>query len=361
MINPFKKDYYVLTPIQAIWAKLTFGQSARLELFKKMIPFIDDGVDLHQLIELLGREYTNLSSMDSRSLVLREWSESMENANNFSVTVRPWVSNTDAMMIATGEESGKLVNALNNVIKANEDTKRIKSAIRSALGYPAFLIVVLMGIMMLSSIKIIPTLEEIMPYHDWPRQAQSFSDFTYFFTGNWILALTLFIGTIYSIKYSFHKWTNPLRRYFDNVPPWSSFKSISSSMFLISLSALMATGMPSYDAIKAISHYSSDYIKFQLDKTLSLMDNGRGLGESLDTSFMTRETGMDIRIYAQASDSTQSMDRIGRNAIENTISSVSSAAGIIRVLIMAAVASYMVWMMVSFQSVSQALKASMPV
>ena len=360
MLGMFKEEYYALNVWQAIYVKLTFTQSARLELFKKMIPFIEDGVDLHQLIGLLGREYATLSSIDSRSLVLKEWYESMENANNFSSTLAPWVSNTDSMMISTGEEGGKLVNALKNVIKANEDTKRIKATIKSALGYPAFLLVVLMGIMTLSSVKIIPTLEEIMPYDSWPAGAQGFYDFTNFFTGNWPVMLGGFIGLIYGIKFSFDNWTNPLRKYVDQVPPWSSYRSIASAMFLISLSALMATGMPAYDAVKSLSDYSSSYVKQQLGKTISLMDNGRGLGDSLDTNFMNKETGMDIRIYSQASDATKSMDRVGRNAIENTIKSVSSAASLVRMLIMAAVAGYMIWMMVSFQSVSAALKAAIP-
>lgn len=360
MFGFLKQEYYALNIWQAIYVKLTFGQSSRLELFKKMIPFIEDGVDLHQLIGLLGKEYSSLSAMDSRALVLKEWYEAMENANNFSTTLTPWVSNTDAMMIATGEEGGKLVNALKNVVKANEDTARIKSTIKSALGYPAFLLVVLMGIMTLSSVKIIPTLEEIMPYDKWPQGAQSFYDFTNFFTGNWPVMLGGFIGIIYGIKFSFDNWTNPLRKYVDRMPPWSSYRAISSAMFLISMSALMATGMPAYDAVKSLQSYSSAYVKQQLAKTISLMDNGRGLGESLDTSFMNKETGMDIRIYSQASDATKSMDRVGRNAIENTIKSVSGAAGLVRMLIMAAVAGYMIWMMVSFQSVSAALKASIP-
>lgn len=360
MLGLHRKKYYTLTPIKAIWAKLTFTQSARLELFKKMIPFIEDGVDLHQLIKLLGKEYNKLSTIDARSLVLNEWAEAMENAQNFSATLTPWVSTTDSMMISTGEEGGKLVNALRNVIKANEDTKRIKATIKSSLGYPAFLLVVLMGIMTLSSVKIIPTLEEIMPYNSWPESAQGFYNFTHFFTDNWHVMLMSFAAFIYAIKYSFDNWTNTLRKYFDKLPPWSSFRSISSAMFLISISALMATGMPAYDAVKSLSDYSSKYVRFQLSKTLSLMDNGRGLGEALDTSFMTRETAMDIRIYSQASDATKSMDRVGRNAIESTISSVSAAAGLVRMLIMAAVAGYMIWMMVSFQSVSQALKSSMP-
>lgn len=360
MARLFRNDFFTLTPLQAMYAKLMFTQSARLELFKKMIPFIEDGVDLHQLIKLLGREYATLSSIDARTLVLREWAEAMENANNFSTTVSPWVSTTDSMMISTGEEGGKLVNALKNVIKANEDTKRIKATLKSALGYPAFLLVVLIAIMTLSSLKIIPVLEEIMPYSSWPQGAQRFYDFTNFFTDNWHIMLGVMIATVYGVKYSFDNWTNALRRYFDKVPPWSSFRSIASAMFLISLGALMATGMPAYDAVRALSEYSSRYVKTQLAKTLSLMDNGRGLGDSLDTNFMSRETGMDIRIYAQASDSTKSMERVGRNAIENTISSVSSAAGILRTLIMAAVAGYMIWMMVSFQSVSAALKASIP-
>lgn len=360
MFSLFKKEYYALNIWEALFAKLTFTQNARLELFKKMIPFIEDGVDLHQLIGLLAKEYASLSSIDARALVLKEWSVAMENANNFSTTITPWVSNTDSMMISTGEEGGKLVSALTNVIKANEDTQRIKGTIKSALSYPGFLLLVLMGIMTLSSVKIIPTLEEIMPYESWPHGAQNFYDFTNFFTGNWVIMLGGFIALIYGIKFSFEHWTNPLRKYVDQVPPWSSYRAISSAMFLISLSALMATGMPAYDAVKSLSDYSNAYVKQQLGKTISLMDNGRGLGDSLDTNFMNKETGMDIRIYSQASDATKSMDRVGRNAIENTIRSVTAAAGLVRMIIMAAVAGYMIWMMVSFQSVSAALKASIP-
>ena len=360
MFKFLKQDFYTLSPLKAIYVKLTFTQNSRLELFKKMIPFIEDGVDLHQLIALLGKEYSTLSSIDPRSLVLKEWEQSMENANNFSSALAPWVSNTDSMMIYTGEEGGKLVSALKNVIAANEDTRRIISAIKGALAYPAFLLVLLMAVMAISAFNIIPTLLEVMPYNTWPQSAQTFYNLTYFFMDNWQMMLIGMFASVYAVKFSFDNWTNIFRRYADRIPPWSAYRSISSALFLISLSALMSTGMPAYDAVKSLSNYSSAYVRNQLSKTISLMDNGRGLGESLDTDFMSKETGMDIRIYSQASDATRSMDRVGKNAIENTIASVASLMGLVRVVIMAAVAGYLIWMMHSFQSVSATLQSNIP-
>ena len=356
-------DYYYLNTWQGLLVKLTVGQKTRLSLFKKIAKYISDGIDLQRAISEMAEEYLNNDKNDGRGLILAEWNAAMTDAaEDFSTAISDWVGSTDAMMVKAGEQGGDLVKALHNVIEANESQSIIVSTVKGALTYPAVLMLLTLMMMFLTKSKILPAFESMIDPTDWPEGPAAFRYWTLFFTGNLAVLITGFFASIYAINWSMANFTGPIRdKFLDRIPPWSAYKRVNASLFLISLSAMMDTGTAAFDAIKILRDYSSKYIQGKLDYILDKMSNGEDLSVALDKNFFDDETMMDIRLYTKGNVSTEGMVEIGKASIESTIKNISGLSNTARFIMMGVAGGYMIWMVVSSQAVTSALRASIGV
>jgi type II secretory pathway component PulF len=355
-------NYYSLNWWQGIHVKLFISQSDRLSLFKKIGKYVEEGIDLQQTIESMSDEYLRNDKNDVKGLLLSEWNGSLTQAGeDFSEAISDWVGPTDAMMIKAGEDGGNLVEALNNVIQANESQAKIISKLKGALGYPVFLLLAAYGMMWMAKLKIIPAFEGMMDPSEWPSSPADFRELTLFITDNTALILLGVATVVFLIKFSMANLVGPIRNVLDRIPPWSAYKKVNSSLFLITLSAMMATGTAAYDAIKTLREYSSPYVQKKLDHILDIMDQGDDLGDALDESFFDNEVMMDIRLYTRGAASTDAMVEIGKASIESTIKSIEALANTVRYIVMGLAGGYMIWMVTGSQAITTTLRASIGV
>lgn len=345
-----------------MYVRASVSQSDRLSLFKKIAKYVEEGIDLQQTISSMSAEYLRQDKNDPRGLLLAEWNGALTQAGeDFSEAISDWVGPTDAMMIRAGEEGGNLVDALRNVIQANESQSTIISKLKGALGYPIFLLLAAYGMMWMAKLKILPAFEGMMDPSQWPKSPSDFRSLTLAITDNSALIALGLVLTIVLIQSSMTRVTGPIRNILDNLPPWSAYKKVNSSLFLISLSAMMATGTAAYDAIKTLRDYSSPYVRWKLDHILDIMDQGDDLGDALDESFFDNDVMMDIRLYTRGAASTDAMVEIGNGAIESTIASIDRLATTIRYVVMGLAGGYVIWMVTGSQTITTTLRASIGV
>lgn len=354
------KDYYFLSQWEGLRVNLLIGQKDRLSLFKKIAKYVSDGIDLQQAVSDMSQEYLNNNKRDVRGLLLAEWNAAMvEAAEDFSHAVSDFVSPTDAMMIKAGEESGNLVDALHNVIEANESQAEIRATVKSEMTLPAVLAVIIIIMMFVAKNMILPAFENMLDISDWPSNSMTFRSVTLFFAGNLPVLLISVVAIVYTISISLPNLTGIIRdKVLDRYPPWSAYRKVNSSLFLISLSAMMKTGTAAYDSIKILWEYSPRYIQTKLEYILDLLEQGVDLGDALDRNFFDDETMMDVRLYTKGNVSTEAMVEVGKSSIENTKKSIAAIAVSLRFLMMFAAGGYMLWMIMSVQAVTSTLKAS---
>jgi len=361
MFNP--DNYYALSWWQGVYVRLTVRTEDRLKLFKKIAKYISDGIDLQTTIQQMSEEYLRQNPRDKRGLILSEWNAAMIMAgDDLSDAIEDWVGSTDTMMIKAGEDGGNLVDAIDNLIKSNEDQQLIMSKVKGALGYPFFLMAITYGMMWMSKLKILPAFEGMVPPEDWPEKSAQFRDFTLFVTDNSPLIFGSFAVAVFLMNFSMARVTGFVRNILDKIEPYASYKRVNSSLFLISLSAMMKTGTDVHSAIETLSRYSSPYVRSKLDYILDIMvEQGEDLGEALDENFFDKEVMMDVRLYTKGSVSTEAIIQIGQASIDTTIVGIEKIAGLIRLVMMFAAGGYVLWMMTSSQAVTGALRASVGV
>lgn len=346
---------YTMTPLQYKLTSFQFGTSVRLRLYLKISSFLQGGVPLDDILRTLSEKYEARTKGDPNAKVMREISASMANGMSFSDALRLWAPASEVTLIQAGEATGDLVPAFNSAIKTTESAQKMKKTIVGKLSYPLVLILALFGLVYMFSTQAIPPMAEVLDPEKWPPSAKALYDFAMFVKTKWWVVLLGLVAFGFVIGKSVKSYTGSARKYLDKVPPWSIYQTFNSSVFLISLSALMKNGTDIHTGIKKIRDMSSSYIANHLDIVLDNMANGISIGKSFKTGFLNRDTELEVEVYSEATDIKETMGKIGENAIEEAIEKITKSAGLMNVLALGSVTGYIAWSYLAFNGLTQSL------
>lgn len=344
-----------MSPLEAAFTKTLFSTSTRLRLYYKMSTFLKEGVPLNDIVEQLLIQYTKLKKGDIRAKVLNEWRAGLAMGRPFSKVLADWAPPGEAMIIQSGERSGDLSSAFHNAIMITESSRNMKSALTNAMSYPTLLLLVLFGLIYMFSTQAVPTLASVLSPDKWPDVSKKLYYLSNFVANYWWAVLCAIATFCVFSSYSIPRLTGSIRRFLDYVPPWSLYKSFQSSVFLVSMAAMMATGTPLVDSIKALQEFSNRFINFHLKRMLLRMDAGRPVGEALNSGFFNKEMGVDIEVYGSVANIQDAMNQIGRSSIEDGIESITKIAGAMKNMIMIAVGCYVGWVYYAFYTLTSTI------
>lgn len=348
-----------MNALELRWVKLQIGTSERLNLYNKIASFMEEGVDLQNIFEQLYIQYKKNKKNDPRAAMLREWNESISAGRSLSATMAEWVPPSEIMVIRAGEKSGNLANAFRNAVIITESSKKMVGALTSEMGYPIFLLVMLFGLIYMFSVSIVPKLTAVADPQTWPDVSYKLYEMATFVQTKWWVVLMCMALTAYFVSWSLPRLVGVPRTYMDKIPPWSIYRTFQSSAFLVSVSAMLKTGIPIFEAIDDMKQMSKPYVQKHLEMIIMKLNTGRSIGVSMNSGFLDKETGMDVEIYAELRGLDKSMEKIGLNAIENSIATIKTAAAIIKNTLLVIVAVYIGWTYYAFNTLTQSIGDNM--
>jgi Type II secretory pathway, component PulF len=344
--------------MEYIFIKSQFGTTGRMSMYRKIASFLEEGIPLHDILKQLSIQYKKYKKSDIRTKILNEWIASLEAGKSFSSTLSEWVPVGEAMLIKAGEKSGDISSAFQNAILTTESSKKMRSTILGEMSYPVVLLLMLSSLIYLFSTQAVPQLTAVKDPATWPDGAKKLYDMSVFVEHKWWTVILAVFGSAGFASWSMSRMTGKVREYMDKIPPWSIYKTFQSSVFMISVSAMMKTGTPIVESIKELREMSNKYISEHLRLMLMKLNAGKPIGSSMNGGFLDKETGMDIEIYGELSNLQKSMERIGLSAIENSIENIKAAATIFKNLILMGVAGYIGWVYYAFFTLTQSIGTS---
>ena len=301
-----------------------FSSKDRLKLWKRLGKFLRDGIPIVTALE----ELKNLRKpSDPMAVALGEWVVAMKNGRRLYEAVKDWVTPEEAMLIMAGEQAGTLPEAMNSVVVVTSAKKAVQSAIKGGLAYPFFLILMAFGVLYLFNFKIIPTFTAVVPNAKWTGMAKImivFGDFVQMWLP-WMAAsvVALIIATFASLG----RWSGPSRTAFDRYPPFSIYRMMQGSSWVIALSALIKAGVPVVSALEQLAQGASPWARVRIEAALRGLRSGKDLGDALHHSgyeFPDREIIGDLRVYATKSGFDEALRIIGNEWITESVEQIES-------------------------------------
>ena len=291
------------------------------------------------------------------AIVMRQWQKNLERGMSFSDTTRGWLKDEETLLVTSGNISN-LVIALENTVRVVESEGRIRRAVRNAVAYPLFLLVLTFGIIVMVGIYLVPPLIEVagndVVWRGTARGLIAMSDFTVRY---WYVFTLGFMLAVFVIALSLNNWSGRLRAVFDKLPPWNIYKIHISVGWLMSLSSMISAGITMPDALRMLADNASRYLRSILEEVLHYIANGDNLGVALSRSerdFPNKEIIGDLMIYADMVDFDKNMTSVANDYLDDSVRRMESISNVLNSIGIMLVSAIIAWVVLgTFQMQDQ--------
>ena len=341
-----------MNKLERLYAKLIcrFSRDKRITIWRKLVSLLKndftlvDALNRIQMIESRGGAKPN----EPFAICMREWEKNLERGLSFSEATRGWIPAEETLLLTSGNMSS-LVVALENVSKIIIANKRISGAVFSAIAYPLLLLVLVIGIIIMVGIYLVPPLAEVAgDSMVWTGGAATLIWMSDIASRYWHIIAISFVALGIIIAWSLPRWAGRIRAAFDKFPPWNIYKIRLSVSWMMSLAAMVSSGVAIPNAMRMLADNSNRYLRKILEETLHYIANGDNLGDALQNTgmdFPNQELIGDLTIYADMNDFDVNLGQISNDYLENSvkkIESVSNALNSVGILLISAVIAWVV-------------------
>ncbi len=259
---------------------------------RQLATMMSSGVPLVQSFEITGRGHEN-AGMQSLILAIKA---DVESGNSLNEALKKHPLHFNSLycnLIEAGEHAGILEAILHKLATYLEKTEALKSKIKSALFYPAAVIVAAIIVITILMIFVIPQFSELFGSFgaDLPGLTQFLIDASDFFVAWWWLVFGILGGTVFGLL-EFKKRSVAAQHFLDRailkVPVIGDLMHKSAiARFARTLETMFAAGTPLVEAMTSVAGATGNIVYH--DATLKMKDE-ISTGTQLQASM--RETGL---------------------------------------------------------------------
>ena len=353
-----------ISKFERSFIKFQFSGKSRLRLYRKIIRLLQNGVALPAALESMyaHASFDGKKPRKPEAMVIDAWLRQVRNGKPLGFAIQGWVPESDRVVIEAGEQSGDLPSAVENACFLYEGQKKIRAAVIAGIAYPTFLFVMVIAFLVLFGLNVIPKFALVLPREQWTGLGEQMAMLSDFVAVGLFPALGALAGLVLLVILSMPRWTGRLRVRFDQYPPYSIYKLIAGSGFLLSLAALTKAGVKQTNALRTMMRDSKPWYHERLSKTLAIVNNGNDIGEALHRTnlrFPDPETINDLRTYARLTGFDEMLMKIGRENLEDTVVRIQQQGTLMRNAGIIAMGATLAWLFLGIFSLQQQITSNL--
>jgi type IV pilus assembly protein PilC len=257
---------------------------------RQFATMIDAGLPLVQCLEIQSQQQTHKRFKE----ILRDVKNEVEQGATFADALRRHPKPFDDLytnLVQAGEIGGILDTILNRLAIYLEKAESLKRKVKGAMVYPATILVVAIGVVILLLVKVIPVFEKM--FADFggqlPAPTQMVVNLSHFFQEWIVLILAAMFGTLFAFFWA--RRNNKAFRFrtdaiFLKVPVFGPLlRKVAVARFSRTLGTMISSGVPILDALDICARTAGNMVIEQgLQRTRTAISEGRTIAEPLEAS-----------------------------------------------------------------------------
>ena len=332
--------------------KILFKSDAtgRKRLWTKLATLIKNGVPIKSALTTLHSRRIQIGKGGAPdAIALSHWLQRINNGSSIAGCTKGWVTDEEQMLLSAGEKSGDILKSLEAMCRIMTAKASIKGAVIGGVAYPIFIVLMLFGFMYLFGYKLIPSFLNLAP-------VEKYSGFGYLIARASIVTqyallpfMAFCMAAIAVFMLSLPRWNGEFRIKLDGFKPYSIYRIIQGSSWLISFSALVKSGVRIEDGLEQMAKLANPWLKIRLLACLKGLKSGLTVGDALlraGHNFPDREIVDDLIIYSSLNGFEDSLESLGNEWIESSEKIISSQMKVIFNILLV-IAIIMIAMMVA--------------
>jgi type II secretory pathway component PulF len=344
------------------WAKTQFGDAARLRLYRKISKMLSNGLPLLKILEELQDRASEHGRKPNEPLaiVLDDCRRIVQNGRLLSEGLEWWAPKTEQMILMAGEQAGRLEATLVAVVDVVQAEKKVKGVIVGGLMYPVGVLTLILAYIYLFGTRVIPEFTRMVDPTTWSGAAKSLYLMSVF-VQNWMLYLIVaFVAIIAAVLMSMPLWRGNLRVAFDRFAPYSIYRLLVGSSFLMAFSALQFAGITVEKSLMRLSNMAQPWLRERLDGALIGVKSGLNCGEALRNAgygFPSKEVVDDLCVYAEYKGFADALKLLAEEWMEEGVEQVSAQMKILNGFSIVALAIVISWLVTGFFGIQHEIAA----
>jgi len=349
-------------------ARRRFSATERIRFYERLAGLAQDRAQTSVALERLFWSSSQGGAKPglTRAVMLREVVDRLFEGQTLAGALQGWAPDAERMLIEAGERGDCLPKALEDAAKVTQAGREMTAAARSGVAYPMFLLATTVLVLWVFGQHVIPEFAKVLPTERWTGSAgilASLASFTDFWI--WPSVAAAICGMVL-LSWSMPRWTGRLRARLDRLPPFSIYRLLVGSRFLMAMAALLNASTPPAEALERMNAMAGPWLRERIEAALDAVRDGANLGTALELAghgFPDPDLIEDLSIAAETAGFTIAVQRMADRWVVEGVKRIKAAAQIgfqLGLLAMAAViGGIAAGVMAISQQASQALQAGM--
>lgn len=343
-----------------LWfAKQQLTKAKRLRAYRKISVMLKNGTRLEKILDELEQRASDNGKKpnEGMAIVYDSWARVVKNGGRMAEAVDGWVPVSERMIILAGEQSGQLPESLDSVSDVVKAGRKINGVVIAGITYPIILLVATSVYLLLFGLKVIPQFAKIVDPERWSGLAKSLFVMSQFMIHWGIFAFVGMLVLVTLLLVSMPRLTGPIRVKLDQIPPYSIYRLVTGSGFMLSLASLLAGHGRVQDALHTLSNSSSAYLRERLDGFLMGVNSGMTVGEAMKRSgydYPSKEIVDDLTVYSENSGNfAEALSIIAKEWMEEGVEAITLQMNIFKTAAMFLMAAVLMWIVSGFFALQQ--------
>ena len=260
------------------------GAGARIEIYETLELLLSNQV----LLSTALREIYRIESKDGkktnevRAIVIYDCITALDSGRSLSDALVNWVPDPEVQLLRAGERSGDMVKALKDIVRIISAKGKIVGAVAGGAVYPVVLLGMISILLHQIANNMVPQFARILPPEKWTGAAAALRVIAHIVT-SYGLASIVILGVVFAwVSWSLPNMDkSPLRKYLDMIPPWSIYRMLNGSTFLLNVAVMLRAGIRVQEALIMLSKGGSPWLKHRIQAAIQNINQGANLGLAL--------------------------------------------------------------------------------
>ncbi|MFC5474049.1 type II secretion system F family protein [Paraherbaspirillum soli] len=344
------------------WAKWQFGSNVRLRLYRKIAKMLANGLPLLKILEELQERASSNGKKPNEPLaiVLDDCRRMVQNGRMLAEGLGHWIPHTEQMIIMAGEQGGRLEGTLVALVDVVQSGKKIKSVIIGGVAYPIAIFALIIVYIYVFGTRVIPQFARMVDPATWHGSARSLYLMS-LAVQSWMpyLVIVLIVAGI-GLVLSMPRWRGDVRVFMDRFAPYSIYRLMAGSSFLMAFSALQLAGITVEKSLTRLADAAPPWLRERLDGALIGVKSGLNCGEALKNAgygFPSKEVVDDLCVYAEYKGFGDALKILADEWMADGVELIESQMKVLNGVAIVTLAVVIGWLVTGFFGIQQEIAA----
>lgn len=352
----------VLSKLNDFVAKMNFGANARIRFYEALILMLQNNVQLNEALAELylvasqhGRKPTHPLAQ-----IYQHCTACLAGGGSLSDALEIWVNPTELALLRAGERSGELVRAMHYTVNLIQRKKAMQGALFSATAYPTVLFALAGFLMNMIATQLVPKLARVAPPDTWEGPARGLYLVADFTTRFGVAAVSSLAVTLVLCLISLPYLRGPLRVRLDRFFPWSVYRILYGSSFLLGVALMVGSGQQLRESLGELARGANPWLRERIEGAQAGLDSGLNFGVALEVAgheFPDRVAVQYLTIFANRNGFEQSIVNYAERWMEQSVATMKRMAGAFLAVGLAVIALLMLLVIGGSSGISDAVQS----